>query len=183
MKLDTAEDRSAAAGEYVLGTLSAEEQQAFAQLHTQASIGISVYPRDTHSLDELIKFADQAMYTAKQRGTGPYLASQGEQNAGDAAGAGGDARARKDEARGREQPVALAQRQLQPLGQAQHHGAAGLRAPGAQSRQIGAERIDALAHALARVFDTFLRGVFCLGFLFRGFVGHQAPRKSASSLS
>ena len=29
MKLDTAEDRSAAAGEYVLGTLSAEEQQAF----------------------------------------------------------------------------------------------------------------------------------------------------------
>ena len=31
MKLDTAEDRSAAAGEYVLGTLSAEEQQAFAQ--------------------------------------------------------------------------------------------------------------------------------------------------------
>ena len=29
MKLDTAEDRSAAAGEFVLGTLSAEEQQAF----------------------------------------------------------------------------------------------------------------------------------------------------------
>ena len=29
MKLDTAEDRSAAAGEYVLGTLSAEELQAF----------------------------------------------------------------------------------------------------------------------------------------------------------
>lgn len=39
-----------------------------AQLHTQASIGISVYPRDTHSLDELIKFADQAMYAAKAEG-------------------------------------------------------------------------------------------------------------------
>ncbi|AVO49359.1 diguanylate cyclase [Melaminivora suipulveris] len=39
-----------------------------AQLHTQASMGIAVYPRDTHSLDELIKFADQAMYTAKAGG-------------------------------------------------------------------------------------------------------------------
>ncbi|HRO54191.1 MAG TPA: EAL domain-containing protein [Alicycliphilus sp.] len=39
-----------------------------AQLHTHASMGIAVYPRDTHSLDELIKFADQAMYTAKAGG-------------------------------------------------------------------------------------------------------------------
>ena len=39
-----------------------------ARLHTQASMGIAVYPRDTPSLDELIKFADQAMYTAKAEG-------------------------------------------------------------------------------------------------------------------
>ena len=39
-----------------------------AQLHTHASIGIAVYPRDTQELDGLIKCADQAMYAAKAEG-------------------------------------------------------------------------------------------------------------------
>ena len=39
-----------------------------AQLRIHASMGVAVYPRDTCNLDELIKFADQAMYTAKAEG-------------------------------------------------------------------------------------------------------------------
>jgi len=32
------------------------------------SIGITVYPHDDHSIDELLKHADSAMYRAKQQG-------------------------------------------------------------------------------------------------------------------
>lgn len=38
------------------------------RLHTHSSIGIALYPRDTRNLDELVKFADQAMYAAKAAG-------------------------------------------------------------------------------------------------------------------
>ena len=48
--------------------LSKPMQLGAAQLHPHASMGIAVYPYHTDSLDELIKFADQAMYTAKAGG-------------------------------------------------------------------------------------------------------------------
>lgn len=35
-------------------------------IHTSASIGISVYPLDSHNVDDLIKMADKAMYYSKQ---------------------------------------------------------------------------------------------------------------------
>lgn len=41
-------------------------------IHTNTSIGIAVYPDDTVESDELIKFADIAMYEAKKSGKGMY---------------------------------------------------------------------------------------------------------------
>jgi diguanylate cyclase (GGDEF)-like protein/PAS domain S-box-containing protein len=42
------------------------------ELRTSTSIGISLYPQDTIDCDKLVKFADSAMYEAKQRGRGYY---------------------------------------------------------------------------------------------------------------
>lgn len=36
------------------------------KIHTSASIGISIYPLDSHNIDNLIKMADKAMYCSKQ---------------------------------------------------------------------------------------------------------------------
>lgn len=36
------------------------------KIHTSASIGISIYPLDSHNIDDLIKMADKAMYYSKQ---------------------------------------------------------------------------------------------------------------------
>ncbi|MFN3532913.1 MAG: diguanylate cyclase domain-containing protein [Candidatus Brocadia sp.] len=38
------------------------------KIHTSASIGISIYPLDSHNIDDLIKMADKAMYYSKQSG-------------------------------------------------------------------------------------------------------------------
>ena len=42
------------------------------EIHTSASIGISVYPADGSDADELVAHADEAMYFAKQRGRNSY---------------------------------------------------------------------------------------------------------------
>ncbi|KIX15478.1 sensor domain-containing protein [Dethiosulfatarculus sandiegensis] len=41
------------------------------RLFLSASVGISVYPHDGHSLDDMMKNADMAMYAAKAEGNGP----------------------------------------------------------------------------------------------------------------
>ena len=38
------------------------------QIHVEASMGIAVFPRDTQSFEDLVKYADQAMYAAKSGG-------------------------------------------------------------------------------------------------------------------
>jgi diguanylate cyclase (GGDEF)-like protein len=43
-----------------------------AEVHTSASIGISVYPEDGKDVDALVARADEAMYFAKQRGRNSY---------------------------------------------------------------------------------------------------------------
>jgi diguanylate cyclase (GGDEF)-like protein len=43
-----------------------------AQVHTSASIGISVYPADGKDVDALVAHADEAMYFAKQRGRNSF---------------------------------------------------------------------------------------------------------------
>ena len=42
------------------------------QVCISASIGISSYPQDGDALDELMKWADQAMYRTKSRGRNGY---------------------------------------------------------------------------------------------------------------
>ena len=42
------------------------------ELHISASIGISLYPSDSHLKDDLLKFADSAMYKAKDEGKKNY---------------------------------------------------------------------------------------------------------------
>ena len=43
-----------------------------AEVHTSASIGISVYPEDGKDVDALVAHADEAMYFAKQRGRNSF---------------------------------------------------------------------------------------------------------------
>ena len=47
----------------------------------QCSMGIALYPRDGHTLDDLIKQADTAMYRVKERGRGSYGFYQPQMNA------------------------------------------------------------------------------------------------------
>lgn len=42
------------------------------EAHTSASIGISLYPAHAHDLDDLIRYADRAMYLSKESGRGRY---------------------------------------------------------------------------------------------------------------
>lgn len=39
---------------------------------TEASIGVAVFPKDSHDADELLRFADMAMYQTKNRGKNSY---------------------------------------------------------------------------------------------------------------
>lgn len=41
-------------------------------IESEVSIGISIYPNDSTDIDELIQYADSAMYEAKQRGKNQY---------------------------------------------------------------------------------------------------------------
>jgi diguanylate cyclase (GGDEF)-like protein len=52
----------------IVRTISAPYLTASHELRTSPSIGISLYPDDATGIDELIKFADVAMYAAKAKG-------------------------------------------------------------------------------------------------------------------
>jgi two-component system cell cycle response regulator len=41
-------------------------------VHTSASIGVTIYPADDHGVDDLLKHADRAMYRAKEQGGNHY---------------------------------------------------------------------------------------------------------------
>jgi diguanylate cyclase (GGDEF)-like protein/PAS domain S-box-containing protein len=52
----------------ILSALSAPYDIAVSELHIQASVGISTYPRDGQDAETLLKGADHAMYSAKDNG-------------------------------------------------------------------------------------------------------------------
>ncbi|MGZ4999187.1 MAG: EAL domain-containing protein [Methylomonas sp.] len=58
--------------QHILEKLAAPFQLANKPAYVSASLGITVYPRDAGSIDELIKNADQAMYAAKHQGRNRY---------------------------------------------------------------------------------------------------------------
>ena len=56
----------------ILKKLSEPYQVGSLTLHSTPSIGISRYPFDAQSVEELMKHADMAMYQVKQSGRGQY---------------------------------------------------------------------------------------------------------------
>ncbi len=58
--------------EKILDALSVPFQIADYELHVSASIGISLYPRDADNAESLIKYADTALYLAKEQGRNTF---------------------------------------------------------------------------------------------------------------
>jgi len=58
--------------EKILASLSAPFLVADYELHVSASIGISLYPRDAENAEALIKYADTALYLAKEQGRSTF---------------------------------------------------------------------------------------------------------------
>ncbi len=57
----------------IVQELGAPVQIGSGEFHLPASIGIAVYPKDADSFEELLKYADQAMYAAKSRGRNTFV--------------------------------------------------------------------------------------------------------------
>jgi diguanylate cyclase (GGDEF)-like protein/PAS domain S-box-containing protein len=66
----TAHEDAALVAEKLLQTISAPLVFEGQELRANASIGISVFPRDGDNADDLIRRADAAMYSAKEQGRG-----------------------------------------------------------------------------------------------------------------
>jgi diguanylate cyclase (GGDEF)-like protein/PAS domain S-box-containing protein len=79
--LENLADRHSATlvAEKMLKALSSPFNIQSHDLHIACSIGISIFPDDSQDGDELLKFADQAMYAAKQAGKRGYQYYQPEQ--------------------------------------------------------------------------------------------------------
>ncbi len=65
----------------VLATLTAPFQLLGHEVFVTTSAGISVYPQDAESLEDMIKYADTAMYHAKEAGRNNYQFYRSEMNA------------------------------------------------------------------------------------------------------
>ena len=78
--LASPEDCAVVAGK-ILNTLTAPISISGHDLHTSASIGIAVYPKDGGDVETLLKNSDTAMYHAKEEGRGSYRFFAAESNA------------------------------------------------------------------------------------------------------
>lgn len=66
----------AAVADKLVASMGASCQLGAVQVAVSGSIGISVFPNDGHSAQELLEKADAAMYAAKGKGNGPVFWSQ-----------------------------------------------------------------------------------------------------------
>jgi len=80
----------------LVGALRAPLEIGAAVVPVQASVGVSVYPRDASTADHLLRHADAAMYLAKAGGKGRYHVHRAEPGAGTLAA--GAARRERDPA-------------------------------------------------------------------------------------
>lgn len=64
----------------ILASLATPNSIAGFNMSLSVSIGIAIYPDDTHSAAELINLADAAMYTSKRRGHGCFEFHQADDN-------------------------------------------------------------------------------------------------------
>jgi diguanylate cyclase (GGDEF)-like protein/PAS domain S-box-containing protein len=69
---ESAADGAAAIADKMQAALAEPHQISGHQLHVSASIGISTFPDDGDSADQLLKHADAAMYQAKRQGRNMY---------------------------------------------------------------------------------------------------------------
>lgn len=69
--LDTPEDAAQTAYKLLDGLIKPFEISGH-QFHINTSIGISMYPRDTEKSDVLVKYADSALYLAKEQGRNTF---------------------------------------------------------------------------------------------------------------
>jgi diguanylate cyclase (GGDEF)-like protein/PAS domain S-box-containing protein len=70
-RIDSPDDASRVA-EAILSQLSAPFVVEHREMHLAASIGICLFPQDSTNLEEVLKFADAAMYAAKNSGRRTY---------------------------------------------------------------------------------------------------------------
>lgn len=75
-------DDAAHVARKILESFSAPMEVADHVLHVTASIGISIYPRDTDEAETLVKFADSALYLAKEHGRNTFRFFSPELDAG-----------------------------------------------------------------------------------------------------
>jgi diguanylate cyclase (GGDEF)-like protein len=59
-------------GQRILNELSQPFKIGAHDIHITASIGITIYPTDTEDPDDLLKYADIAMYQVKEKGRNNY---------------------------------------------------------------------------------------------------------------
>ncbi|NJN75678.1 MAG: diguanylate cyclase [Synechococcaceae cyanobacterium RL_1_2] len=75
-----ASDHGEVVADKIQKTISQEFMIKDHSIFISTSIGISVYPQDALTQDELIKLADSAMYVAKQEGKGRFKSAQSNQS-------------------------------------------------------------------------------------------------------
>lgn len=70
--LNTAKENCSTAAQNITDSLSQPFEIDDNSLHISASIGIALYPSDADNFEDLLRYADQAMYAAKNKGRNGY---------------------------------------------------------------------------------------------------------------